>query len=222
MSSIRFVLRSFPKRNQIRSGCQLLLSLRMTGGGVSYGTNNLTGISGTDVQVLICWLPGPACGEMEKTRQPCFSCRSCFPPQGHDSPQSSRGSTFSRCTCWLFPPLRPSTFDSLDPFPFVRTWMPMKSSVTLCPSWPAQPTKLFHFLAPWWVTPLDDWQWEHSFPSEKNATSTQQVSFCHHALKRELWKSQPLVYFTMSGLSQDLLGCPRTFWAVRSCLWLIC
>ena len=62
------------------------------------------------------------------------------PPLGSWFASTFQGATLFQGTCWLFPPLCPSKFDCLYPFPnntapgnTIRTWMTMMSSVTLYP-----------------------------------------------------------------------------------------
>lgn len=82
----------------------------------------------------------------------CFPCLSCFPHWGHDLPQLCRSSHSPNAPADL--PLLSAHLNltafirhiGTGPGHTIRTWLSMISAVTLCPSLPAWPTKLSHFL----------------------------------------------------------------------------
>lgn len=131
-----------------------------------------------------------------------------FHPSESGFASASLGSTLSQRTGWLCPPLSPSTFHCLGPFPIgpapgntTRTQC-LCRALSLCRESYQRGTQgcltlcvMTHHFPPWLTV-------EAFISFRENTTSTHWVSCCHQGLRRAT-REEGLVHLTVPSLIHD-------------------
>lgn len=132
-----------------------------------------------------------------------------FHPSESGFASASQGSMLPQCTVWLCPPLSPSTFHCLGPFPVgpapgdtTRTQC-LCRALSLCRESYQRGTQGCLTLCATTTHHFPPWLTVGAFISfRENATSTHRVSSCHQGLRRAT-REEGLVHFTMPSLIHD-------------------